>query len=58
MILMCLLQEMHKVQQGRQRTNVIALAAPLFDELWVQSVFLGTACSHNLKATTFPVGRL
>ena len=49
--MMCLLQETYKVQRGRQRTDVIALAAPLVDELWVLC-FLAPLAATNLRAFT------
>lgn len=47
--MMCLLRELYKCQQGRERTDVIALAAPLIDELWVLS-FMAPLAATNLRA--------
>lgn len=49
--MMCLLQASYKAQQGRDRTDVIALAVPLIDELWVLC-FLAPLAATNLRAAT------
>ena len=49
--MMCLLKELYKVQQARNRTDVVALAPPLVDELWIL-VFLGPLAATNLRATS------
>lgn len=47
--MMCLLRELYKVQQGRERTDVIALASPVIDELWILC-FLAPLAATNLRA--------
>lgn len=47
--MMCLLRELYKAQQGRERSDVIALASPVIDELWVLC-FLAPLAATNLRA--------